>query len=133
MIYDLREFWNQVSEEFGLKINNNTNTKVIFDNIIGNVKSYQDGLTLLRAIFIIACRHNLLSKLKKCKFFPENLEFVGHDLCYNDNRPAILKEDLLARWPLPITVRNIHRFIGYGNFYLKHISYYKLRIKPLWE
>ena len=37
IIYNLREYWNQVAENLGVNINGNTDTRIIIENTFGNI------------------------------------------------------------------------------------------------
>jgi hypothetical protein len=118
MIYDMKDNWdNEALCTFKLIVDENNNTTIIIDNVFGFVTSYEKGLFLLDAIFTIARRHSLNCwKLKKCDFFPEIVEFVGHDLTKEGNLPADSKSTLLESWPKPSTIRDISIFLGFANF-----------------
>ena len=60
----------------------------------------------------MSCPKSYLS-LKKSFFFPSRVEFVGHGVCDNGNRPAQSKGNLLKTWPKFQTVRDVASFISY--------------------
>jgi hypothetical protein len=113
MIYDMKDNWdNEVLCTFKLIVDENNNTTIIINDVFSFVTSYENGLFLLEAIFTIARRHSLNWKLKKCDFFPQIVEFVGHDLTKEGNHPAGSKSTLLGSWPKPSTIRDISSFLG---------------------
>ena len=112
----MRDNWNAESaSQFNLKIDENKNTTIIIDDTFGFVTSYKIGIAYIRAILTISRRHSLSWKLKKCHFFPEQVEFVGHDITKQGNTPTTSKIPLLSSWPIPKTARDISSFNGFSN------------------
>ena len=74
---------------------------------------------------------NLSLSLKKYLFCPERMEFVGHDVCTDGNRPAQSKHSLLKTWQPFKVARDIHSFLGFLNFYNNYIPYFEQRVEPL--
>jgi hypothetical protein len=132
MINDMKDNWDSEALcTFKLVVDEHNNTTIIIDNVFGFVTSYENGLFLLEAIFTVARRHSLNWKLKKCDFFPEIVEFVGHDLTKQGNHPADSKSALLESWPKPITIRDISSFLGFANVYSRYILFFEQRIHEL--
>ena len=59
------------------------------------------------------------------------MEFVGHDVCVDGNRPAMSKHTLLKAWPTFKLARDIASFLGFLNFYSSYIPYFEQRVAPL--
>ena len=74
---------------------------------------------------------NLSLSLKKTLFCPERIEFVGHDVYENENRPAQSKHSLLKTWPEFKIARDVASFLGFMNFYSLYIPYFEQRAAPL--
>ena len=64
-------------------------------------------------------------------FCPEQMEFVGHDMCTDGNRPAQSKHSLLKTWPSFKVARDIHSFLGFLIFYNSYIPNFEQRVKSL--
>ena len=62
---------------------------------------------IARCVCMIARKYNLTWKLKKCRWFPDKVEFVGVDIAKNGNTPAESKKARLSAWALPKTPRDI--------------------------
>ena len=124
MIYDMKDNWDsKAAVKFHLHVDEDNNTTIIINDTFGFVTSYDNGLNYLEAILTIARRHGLSWKLKKCFIFPNEVEFVGHDLTKAGNLPAGSKSTLLSSWPPPTIIRDISSFIGFGNFYSRYIPH----------
>ena len=59
------------------------------------------------------------------------MEFVGHDVCPDGNRPAQSKFDLLKTWPPFKYARDVASFLGFMNFYSAYIPYFEQRVQCL--
>ena len=130
-IYDMREHWNALAKEYNVNIGQDNNTRIILDDTYMFIMIHRDGLSYLKAILEISKRYNITWKLKKCSFFPDRVEFVGHDRRPIGNSPAKSKTPLLKNWPKPTIVRDILRFIGFTLFYHKYMPFYEFCIVNL--
>ncbi len=128
----MKEYWDaEALTSFDFQVDEDNNTSVIIDDICAWIVLYIKGLQYLESILIVSRRHNLSWKLKKCDFFPEKVEFVGHNLTQRGNQPAHSKDPLLKNWRDPEYVRDISSFIGFGHFYSRYIPYFEERIQHL--
>ena len=66
-------------------------------------------------------------------FCPDRMEFVGHDVCANGNRPAMSKHALMEHWPAFVTARDIASYVGFLIFYSCYIPCFEQRIACLRE
>ena len=116
-IHDVDSQWKTLTWSLGIDIGNNTNTRVIIDNIVSH------GRDLIISLFYMECQlrvclaYCLLLSLKKSFIFPIRFEFVGNEVCPEGNRPAQSKHQLLESWPKPEIVRDVAKFIGFAQFY----------------
>ena len=116
-VHDVVSQWNELAWSLGIDIGNNTNTRVIIDNIVSH------GRDLIISLFYMECQlrvclaYRLSLSLKKSFIFPIRFEFVGNDVCPEGNRPAQSKHQLLESWPKPEIVRDVAKFIGFAQFY----------------
>ena len=127
IVNDLREKWMRL---FGSN-DSRTNCRLIIDDCFIWSDSVDAMFALLRCIFQVARSRNLSFKLKKFKFFPSTVTFVGVDVSVTGNAPADDKKALLANWRSIDTCRYMAAFIGFVQFYSRWISYLEIRIAPL--
>jgi hypothetical protein len=132
-IYDINSVWQKLAAEKGVLINDDTNTKIIIDDIVSYAKQVQTALIYMECQLIICQAYRLSLNLRKSFIFPPRFEFVGIDVCNDDNRPAKSKHDLLQTWPQPELVQDVAKFIGFAQFYSRFIHHFELRIAPLRE
>lgn len=94
-IHDLDGTWKELAEKFGVKIDDDTNTKVIVDDIWSWAKFLTAALIYMECQFKVCLSQRLSLSLKKSHFFPDRIEFVGIDVSRDGNRPAMSKHQLL--------------------------------------
>lgn len=130
-ILDLDSIWKQLARDEGITIDDDTNTNIIVDDIFSWARTIDVSLSYLECQLRVAKSYRLSFNLLKSKFFPKRVEFVGIDVCDDGNRPAMSKRDLIKHWPKPVTVRDVAKFIGFGQFYSRFIPNFEIEIKPL--
>ena len=133
LIHDLDSTWKALAAKRNIQIDDDTNSKIIVDDIFSWAYQFQTALRYLECQLQVCQSQNLSLNLKKCHFFPKRVEFVGFDVCKDGNRPAQSKYDLLKSWPMPTTIQDIASFVGFGIFYSKHIPHFEARVKRLRE
>ena len=72
----------------GITIDAQTNTNVIVDDLSSWAPTYTQVLHHLECQLLTCLCQNLSLSLKKSLFFPPRIEFVGHDIYKDGNRPA---------------------------------------------
>jgi hypothetical protein len=130
-IYDINSIWQKLATEQGVQIDEDTNTKIIIDDIVSYAKKVQTALIYMECQLIICQAYRLSLNLRKSFIFPPRFEFVGIDVCDNGNQPAKSKHTLLQTWPPPELMHNVAKFIGFAQFYSHFIHHFKIRIAPL--
>jgi hypothetical protein len=63
-------------------------------------------------------------KLKKCEFFAQELEFLGHIIKQGTIRPSRRKVEALYRYNELTTVKQLLGFLGLSKFYRKFIQHF---------
>jgi hypothetical protein len=132
-IHDVNSIWNELVQERGVPIDDNTNTKIIINDIVSWAKVLNFALIYMECQLKICQAYRLSLNLRKSHIFPTCFEFVGIDVCADGNRPAQSKHTLLKTWPAPKNVREVAKFIGFAQFYLRFIHNFELRVAPLRE
>jgi hypothetical protein len=131
MMHDLKALWTKLCEKEGITPSENEGTTIIIDDIFLYAISEDNAFIILRCIALIARKYHLTMKLKKCQWFPKEVEFVGVDISVKGNSPARSKFQYLQVWKTPKSPREIMSFIGFGMFYCRWIPYFELLVSPL--
>ncbi len=132
-IYNVDSQWKALATLCGILIDEQTNTRIIIDNIMNHGLNFSTSLRYMECQLHVCQAYRLLLSLKKSFIFPKQFEFVGNNVCPDGNRPAQSKHQLLTTWPHPKLVRDIAKFIRFVQFYSKFIHHFKLRVTPLHE
>ncbi|KAJ1584739.1 hypothetical protein NDA11_006031 [Ustilago hordei] len=88
------------------------------------VKHVTEVLTRLRS-------NRLFAKLSKCEFHTKTVEFLGYII-----KPMGIEMDpekvrTVKEWPMPESIHDIQRFLGFANFYRRFIAHFARIAKPL--
>jgi hypothetical protein len=130
-IHDINSIWKELTQERGVPMVDDTNTKIIVDDIVSWAKVLNFALIYMEWQLKICQAYRLSLNLHKSHIFPLHFEFVGINVCADGNCPTQSKHTLLKTWPAPETVRNVAKFIGFAQFYSRFIHNFKFCITPL--
>ncbi len=130
-IHNIDNVWKDLAKDYGVSIDNDTSTKIIIDNINSWAKVLDFTIAYMECQLKVCQAYWLSLNLRKSHIFPLHFKFVRIDVCSDGNRPAQSKHTLLKTWPALETVRNVAKFIGFAQFYLRFIHNFELWIVPL--
>ncbi len=130
-IYNVNSQWKALAAKSGLEIDDNTNTKIIVNDIFSWGKTLDEALLYIECQLQVCQSYCLSLSLCKSHIFPKRFEFVGIDVCSSGNRPAMSKHQLLEHWPPPETICDVAKFVGFAQFYSKFIPNFELWISLL--
>ena len=132
-IHDMDATWKGLATTRGIVMDARTGTRIIVDDIFSWAPTFEAFIKYLTCQLQVCLSQNLSLSLKKCLFCPERMEFVGHDVCTDGNRPAQSKHSLLKSWPVFRIARDVSSFLGFLNFYGTYIPWFEERAAPLRE
>ncbi|SPC61973.1 related to pol protein [Ustilago sp. UG-2017b] len=97
---------------------------IFSDTEEAHVKHVTEVLTRLRS-------NRLFAKLSKCEFHTKTVEFLGYII-----KPTGIEMDpgkvcTVKEWPMPESIHDIQRFLGFANFYWRFIAHFARIAKPL--
>ncbi|SYW81095.1 uncharacterized protein UHO2_07003 [Ustilago hordei] len=97
---------------------------IFSDTEEAHVKHVTEVLTRLRS-------NRLFAKLSKCEFHTKTVEFLGYII-----KPTGIEMDpekvcTVKEWPMPESIHDIQRFLGFANFYRRFIAHFARIAKPL--
>ena len=70
-------------------------------------------------------------KPSKCKFFKCRIVYLGHIVSDKGIETDPKKIKAIIDWPVPKTIHDVRRFLGFTNYYWKFIYKYAQKPKPL--
>ncbi|KAK3535068.1 hypothetical protein QTP70_003033 [Hemibagrus guttatus] len=82
---------------------------------------------------VLQCLRNyqLFLKAEKCVFHQSSIQFLGYVIDHSDIRMDEKKVAAVRNWPIPTTVKDLQRFLGFANFYWQFIQDYSSITSPL--
>ncbi|UTT90817.1 hypothetical protein NDA17_004213 [Ustilago hordei] len=89
-----------------------------------HVKHVTEVLTRLRS-------NRLFAKLSKCEFHTKTVEFLGYIIKLTGIEMDPEKVRTVKEWPMPESIHDIQRFLGFANFYRRFIAHFARIAKPL--
>ncbi len=75
--------------------------------------------------------HDLFLKAKKCSFHKKQVKYLGMIIGQGKVEMDLVKVKGIAKWPVPATVKDIHSFLGFCNFYRSFITNSSAVAQPL--
>ncbi|KAK3535798.1 hypothetical protein QTP70_021111 [Hemibagrus guttatus] len=73
----------------------------------------------------------LFLKAEKCSFHQPSVQFLGYNIDSSGIRMDEGKVAAIRDWPMPTTVKELQRFLGFANFYTRFIWNYSSIDNPL--
>ncbi len=73
----------------------------------------------------------LYLKAEKCTFHQSTVHFLGYIINSGGIRMDKGKVEAITSWPLPSSIKELQRFLGFSNFYRRFISNYSTITSPL--
>ena len=127
-IHDVDGQWKALAQQSGLIINDDTNTKIIVDNIFSWSKSLGKALLYMECQLCFCQAFQLSLSLKKSCIFSKRFEFVRIDVCPDGNCPVMSKRQLLVHWPQLEFIQSVAKIVGFAQFYGKFIPQFEFEL-----
>ena len=108
-----------------------TDCLVYVDDIIVVGKTFPDHLHHLGNVLSRLRQAGLKLQPAKCKFFQQQVCFLGHVLLPGGVSPDPSKTDVVAEWPIPTNKKEVQQFLGLANYYRRFIKNFASIAKPL--
>jgi len=75
--------------------------------------------------------HGLRLHPRKCKFFKESVEYLGHVIYPSGLGVQQAKVEAIAHIPRPTDVSRVRAFMGLMNYYRRYVKGFSAMAKPL--
>ena len=109
----------------------NSAVLVYLDDIIIVGDTIEEHTANLIKVLEILKKYNLKCSLKKCKFFQQSVEFLGHIVTPEGLRPVHDKISAIRNFPVPRNARDVSSFLGLSGYYRKFVHNYAFISRPL--
>ena len=77
------------------------------------------------------CDNDLFVKPEKCCFRVTEVNFLGMIISHDEIKMDAEKVNTILKWPEPTNVKQVHAFLGLGNFYKHFINDYAIISHPM--
>ncbi|XP_048037400.1 uncharacterized mitochondrial protein AtMg00860-like [Megalobrama amblycephala] len=74
---------------------------------------------------------NLFLKAEKCTFHQPSVQFLRYYIDRSSIRMDKRKVSAIKDWPIPTTIKELQRFLGFANLYRRFIQGYSIISTPL--
>lgn len=95
---------------------------VFFDNILVYSKSCDSHLQHLKTVLETLRLHHLQAKRGKCKFYSQQVEYLGHIITPNGIVVDQKKIKIITQWSLSSTPKALKYFLGLTGYYRKFVK-----------
>jgi hypothetical protein len=106
---------------------------VYFDDILIYIKSMEDHLKHLSAIFDVLHATHLFANMDKFMFCTQRVSFLGYVVIPHGIEVDSSKIAAILEWPTPTTVTQIQSFLGLAGFYCRFVHDFSSIAAPLHE
>ncbi len=76
-------------------------------------------------------QYQLFLKAEKCSFHHPSVQFLGYHIDSSGIRMDEGKVEAIKIWPVPSTIKELQRFLGFSNFYRRFFLKYSTLTSPL--
>uniref|UniRef100_A0AAY4CER3 Gypsy retrotransposon integrase-like protein 1 n=3 Tax=Denticeps clupeoides TaxID=299321 RepID=A0AAY4CER3_9TELE len=101
------------------------------DDVLIYSPTLESHIQHVRAVLKRLLAHRLYCKLEKCAFHQRSTTFLGFTISSQGVAMEPKKLEAVASWPLPTTLKQLQRFLGFANFYRRFIRGYSTVAAPL--
>ena len=105
--------------------------KIYIDDILLIDDSFEGHLALVNKTLGILKKHGMKIKPSKCKWFVQEIEFLGHLVSESGIRKTAAYTEAITNYRRPTTVRELQSFLGFANFQRKFVPNCSIVSKPL--
>ena len=104
---------------------------IYLDDVIVYLKTPEEHIEWLEAVFKKISDAGLKLKPSKCEFFKKRIHYLGHIVSNKGIETDPKKIEAIVKWPGPRTVHEVHKFLGFTNYYRKFVYKYAQIARPL--
>ncbi|XP_073520088.1 uncharacterized protein [Phyllobates terribilis] len=107
-----------------------------FDHVLIIVSStklsnFEDHQRHVRMVLDRLRQNQLYIKLEKCEFHKSEIQFLGYVISPQGLSMDTSKTQAIQEWPIPNTLKEVQRFIGFANFYRRFIKNFSEIVSPI--
>lgn len=100
---------------------------IYIDDLLIPCLNVDEGLVYLEQTVKALSDTGFNVNLKKCKFFLDNIDYLGRNISREGVRPSETKVAALVDSPIPKTVKQVRQFMGLASYFCKFIPNFAAR------
>ena len=104
---------------------------VYVDDVLIFSKDYPEHLQKLDKVLTRLEETRFVLRPAKCSFMQRQIKYLGHIIDEHGVRPDPFKIEAIQSFPRPKTVKEIRAFLGFANYYRRHIPRMSMLAAPL--
>ena len=104
---------------------------VYLGDVIVIGRSFAEHLQNLQAVFQRLRQAGLKLKPRKCTFFQQEVQYLGHIVSREGIATDPGKNQKVEAWPIPSSTREVQRFLGFTSYYRRFIKDFATIAGPL--
>jgi hypothetical protein len=104
---------------------------VFFDDILVYNSSFEDHLHHMHQVFELLAAEQWKIKLSKGSFAQNYVSYLGHVISQYGVSTDPEKVVVVASWPTPHSVKELHSFLGLARYYRKFVRHFSIISRPL--
>lgn len=104
---------------------------LFFDDILVYSATLQDHWKHLELVFQIMRKNQMFLKATKCDFAQAKVEYLGHFISAQGIETDSRKIEVVSKWPVPQSLKELRSFLGLAGYYRKFIPDYAIICRPL--
>jgi hypothetical protein len=105
--------------------------QVYIDDILVYTSTHKENIAVMQETLQILEEHSLYLKREKCKFFMDELTYLGVVISGSGVCMDPEKVSAILDWPIPLLKTQVQCFLGICNFYQKFIKDFSKIAHPL--
>ena len=104
---------------------------VYLNDILVFSETLEEHVAHVRLVLQRLLENRLYTKAEKCEFHRSTIQFLGFVVSRGKITMDPSKTEAVMSWPTPTNRRELQRFLGFSNFYLRFIRGFSSTVQPL--
>jgi len=106
---------------------------VYLDDILIFTRTEEEHAKAIRWVLQVLQENKLFLYPEKCKFFKEQIEYLGLVILENQVSIDLVKVTGVQEWPTPENKMDVQVFLGFVNFYRRFIQDFSTKARPFFN